>query len=148
MFTGAASSSPPNHGSRLGSATGLNQEKMVFDSLAVPGGYKRSADETVSLTLLVHFLSLVRLQLPPGIIRCRCQLHGEFKEVLRLAEEEQVVREDLDRGHCASQLGGGRTNHRTGRQVGSNEVTRFRLDLVGLGQFQLQVEAGQRGRVI
>src|SRR6266403_4636258 len=55
MFTGAASSSPPNHGSRLGSATGLNQEKMVFDSLAVPGGYKRSADETVSLTLLVHF---------------------------------------------------------------------------------------------
>src|SRR5260221_11695285 len=39
---------------------------------------------TVSLTLLVHFLSLVRLQLPPGIIRCRCQLHGEFEEVLRL----------------------------------------------------------------
>jgi hypothetical protein len=26
-------------------ATGLNQEKMVFDSLAVPGGYKRSAGE-------------------------------------------------------------------------------------------------------
>src|SRR4029077_17003450 len=49
MFTGAASSSPPNHGSRFGSATGLNQEKMVFDSLTMPGGYKRSADETVSL---------------------------------------------------------------------------------------------------
>jgi hypothetical protein len=87
MFTGAASSSLGMKG-RFGSAIGLNQEKMVFDSLAIPGGYKRSADETVSLTLLVHFLSLVRLQLPPGIIRCRCQLHGEFKEVLRLAEEE------------------------------------------------------------
>jgi hypothetical protein len=60
----------------------------------------------------VHFLSLVRLQLPPGIIRCRCQLHGEFRELLRLTEEEQVVREDLDRGHCTSQLGGGRTTGR------------------------------------
>src|SRR5258707_5158591 len=123
--------------------TGLNQEGMLFDSLAAPGGYKQSADEP-SPTLVVHFLSLVRLQLPPGIIRCRCQLHGEIKELLRLTEEEQVVREDLDRGHCTSQLGGGGTNHRTGRQVGSNKVTRFRLDLVGLGQFQLQVEAGQR----
>jgi hypothetical protein len=84
-----ASSSPPNHGSRFGSATGLNQEKMVFDSLTMPGGYKRSGDETVSLTP-VHFLSLVRLQLPPGIIRCRCQLHGEFKELLPSFEVGQT----------------------------------------------------------
>jgi len=28
-------------------ATGLNQEKMVFDSLAVPGGYKRSAEPSL-----------------------------------------------------------------------------------------------------
>jgi hypothetical protein len=39
-----------------------------------------------------HFLSLVRIQLPPGTIRCSCQLHGEFKEVVRLAGEEQVGR--------------------------------------------------------
>jgi hypothetical protein len=67
--------------------TGLNQEGMLFDSLADQGGYKQSAHEP-SPTLLVHFLSLVRLQLPPGIIRCRCQLHGEFKELLRLTEGE------------------------------------------------------------
>ena len=88
---------------------------MVFDSLAAPGGYKRSAGEP-SLTLLVHFFSLVRLRLPPGIIRCRCQPHGEFKEVVRLAGEKLVGRPGLDGGHCTSQLGGGRPNHRTGRQ--------------------------------
>src|SRR5258707_3998829 len=92
-------------------ATGLNQEGMLFDSLADPGGYKPSCERRSCLTLLVHFFSPVRLQFSPGIIRCRCQLDGEIKEVIRLAGEEQVGCPGINRGHCTSQLGGGRANH-------------------------------------
>jgi hypothetical protein len=57
------------------------------------------------------FFSPVRLQFSPGIIRCRCQLDGEIKEVIRLAGEEQVGCPGINRGHCTSQSGGGRANH-------------------------------------
>jgi hypothetical protein len=91
--------------------TMLNQEGMLFDSLADPRRVQSFSGRISSLTLLVHFFSLVRLQFSPDIIRCRCQLDGEIKEVIRLAGEEQVGCPGINRGDCTSQLGGGRANH-------------------------------------
>jgi hypothetical protein len=91
--------------------TGLNQEEMLCRFIGRSRRVQRFCGPISSLTLLVHFFSLVRLQLSGGIIRCRCQLHGEFKEGVRLAGEEQVGRPGINRGHCTSQLGGGRANH-------------------------------------
>ena len=45
------------------------------------------------------FISLIPLQLAPGIVRCRCQLHGEIKEAFRLAVEKSVGRKGRDGGH-------------------------------------------------
>ena len=63
---------------------------------------QRVRARTLSLTPLVHlFYSSDCLQLSPGIIGCRCQLHGENKEAFRLAVEKAVSRKRLDGRHGA-----------------------------------------------
>ena len=45
------------------------------------------------------FFSLNALELSSGIVRRRCQLHGEIKEAFRLSVEKSVGRKGRDGGH-------------------------------------------------
>jgi hypothetical protein len=71
--------------------------RAVIENAA--GGRKPGRESTASDPPGALFVSLVLLQLTPGIVCCRCQPHCEIKETFRLAIEKSVGREGLDCGY-------------------------------------------------
>ncbi len=78
-----------------------------------------------------------RLPPVPGRICCLCQLLEDVKELLRLADEQPIVRQGLERAHSGP-LCLGRTNDRDGRERAAEEDG-------GLGHDQVALD-GLRGR--
>jgi hypothetical protein len=57
--------------------------------------------EVITSAILELLIYPVSLELSPGIICRRCQLHGEIEEAVRLAVKKPVGRERVDGGHRA-----------------------------------------------
>jgi len=74
-----------------------------------------------------------------------CQLVEDGKELLRLADEQPVIRKGLDRGHCTpTSRYLGRPNDRNGRELAAEEDGGLRHDQVRLELLAALLFAGVR----